>query len=47
MENWKNLEYKGYREFKTFLMSGRTQDFDSESRSYDQLKLIKLTRYDF
>jgi hypothetical protein len=33
--------------FITFLMSGRTHDFDSEPRSYDRLKLIKLTRYDF
>jgi hypothetical protein len=33
--------------FITFLTRGRNQGFDSERRSYDRLKLIELTRYDF
>jgi hypothetical protein len=33
--------------FITFLMSGRTQNFNYEPRSYDQLNLIELIRYNF
>jgi hypothetical protein len=33
--------------FVAFLTRGRTQNFDFERRSYDQLKLIGPTRYDF
>jgi hypothetical protein len=32
--------------FVTFLTRGRTKVFDSERRSYDQLKLGDLLRYD-
>jgi hypothetical protein len=32
--------------FINFLTRGRTQCFNSEQRSYDQLKSIELTRYD-
>jgi hypothetical protein len=35
------------KNFITFLTRGRTQSFDSERRSYDQLKLVDFTRYDF
>jgi hypothetical protein len=33
--------------FITFLMMGRTQNFDLERRNYDRLKLNDLVRYDF
>jgi hypothetical protein len=33
--------------FITFLMMGRTQNFDLERRNYDRLKLNGLARYDF
>jgi hypothetical protein len=41
------MNIKVLENFITFLTRGRTQGFDSERRSYDQLKLIELTRYDF
>jgi hypothetical protein len=47
MENWKNLEYKDHREFHNLSINGRTQGFDFERRSYDRLKLVELTKYDF
>jgi hypothetical protein len=43
----RTLNTKFIDHFRTFLTSGRTQSFDSEQESYDQSKLIKLTRYDF
>jgi hypothetical protein len=33
--------------FITFLTRGRTQNFDFERITYDQLKLVDFTRYDF
>jgi hypothetical protein len=33
--------------FRTFLTRVITQSFDFEQESYDQLKLMDLTRYDF
>jgi hypothetical protein len=41
------MNIKVLENFITFLTRGRTQGFDSERRSYDQLKLIELTIYDF
>jgi hypothetical protein len=35
------------KHFITFLTRCRTQGFDFKQKSYDQLKLIELTRYDF
>jgi hypothetical protein len=47
MENWRTLNVWVIENFITFLTDGRTQDFDSEARSYAQLKLVELKRYDF
>jgi hypothetical protein len=33
--------------FIAFLTRGRTQSFDSEQRSYDQLNLVDFISYDF
>jgi hypothetical protein len=33
--------------FVTLLMRGRTHNFNFKWRSYDQMKLIELTGYDF
>jgi hypothetical protein len=52
---WAYLEWKTGRTLNTgiiehfinFLTRGRTQNFDSERRSYVQLKLIEFRRFDF
>jgi hypothetical protein len=41
------MNTKVLENFITFLMRGRTQNFDLERRRYDWLKLIEFTRYDF
>jgi hypothetical protein len=46
-EIWKKSKYGVLENFITFLMMGRTQDFNLEWRNYDRLKLNGLVRYDF
>jgi hypothetical protein len=41
------MNTKVLENFITFLTRDRTQGFDSEQRSSNQLKLIELKRYDF
>jgi hypothetical protein len=36
-EKWENIEYKEYRYFRTFLTSGRTQNFNFEQESYNRI----------
>jgi hypothetical protein len=47
MGNWRTLNPGIIEHCITFLKRGRTRNSDSEQRSYDQLKLLELTRYDF
>jgi hypothetical protein len=41
------MNTKALEHFITFLRRSRTESFDSERISYDQLKLVDFTKYDF
>jgi hypothetical protein len=55
LRSWAHFQWKTDRtwntklieHFITFLTRGRAQNFNFERRTYDQMKLIDITRYDF